>query len=896
MSCLSEAELQSLQRGEPSAPLLEHVRGCASCQSRLDTLAATLESDPGRRLPTDSVAPGVKVGPYVVTRRLGAGAMGSVSAAWDARLEREVALKVLHLDSDALVNEARLLARLNHPNVVTVHEVTEWNGRIVLVMENARGLSLRDWLAKERRTPHEILAVFAQCAAGLEAAHQAGIIHRDFKPDNALVDDTGRARVLDFGLATPAIEAGAGLAGSPAYMALAQLQGAPADARSDQFAWWVSLYEALVGRRPHDGRTLEALIDARRGPLELGPLPRWLRAPMARGLSREPNDRFPSMEAAARTLRPPRTRQWLTLAAALVVAVAGSVLAARPASACEALAVQPAALLPRAALPALRDAVEAYGAAVARCRALPRDEQVGRAACLDVSGHELELGLEVLARLPNYPVELQPRILRRVLPPARCERAPLPRTSRWNEAERPALLDSVQTQLEFDALRSEDRQAEALTLAQQHRARADASKVVTARAWARINEAAALSVSAKVPEAAARLREIDGLAGLHLREETWAALSRWLFECYLGDDERCEAQRQRAQRLSTELDEPWSRAFEKEVGMRYLNVPVEEVVAAWGAMPGAGPEVARAMANELGNVQAEDTRFRIERALALARSVARPDARTRILMMDLESLIAVHDGDLARARALLRQMEAEPLDTPAAEQSRHLARQRLLFAAERWADALALEAPSKGKSARAHYGDVLTRMELLHRMGDPGFKEARRQVELIEPNLTATELAWLETSRVRLALRDGDAKALHELPFSEDSELLREWHLAVLEHDVAKQRALLAAASAPAETAWEERALQVEGLIVAGRLEAAVEAASRLREEAPSIEFLGRVRLLEARARAALGDATGACRVMTRHVLESLLLPAERARAQQFIRECPVVGISNDPG
>jgi predicted Ser/Thr protein kinase len=895
VTCPSEAELQSLQHGEPSAPVLEHVRGCSSCQARLDTLAATLESDPARRLPTDSVAPGVKVGPYVVTRRLGAGAMGSVSAAWDARLEREVALKVLHLDSDALVNEARLLARLNHPNVVTVHEVTEWNGRIVLVMENARGRSLRDWLAEQRRTPREILEVFSQCAAGLEAAHQAGIIHRDFKPDNALVDDTGRARVLDFGLATPAIEAGAGLAGSPAYMALAQLQGSPADARSDQFAWWVSLYEALVGRRPHDGKTLEALIDARQGPLDLSPLPRWLRAPMARGLSRQPGDRFPSMEAAARALRPPRTAQWLALSAALLAVVGVSVVVARPASACEGLPVQPGALLARATGPALRDAVEAYGAAVERCRALPREEQVGRAACLDVSGHELDVGLEALSRLPSYPAELQPRILRRVIPPSRCERAPLPRTSRWDDAERPALLESVQAQLEFDALRTADRQVEALALAQQHRARADASQVVTARAWARINEAAALSVSARVPEAVALLREIEGLTGLHLREETWASLSRWLFECYLGDDERCGLQRQRAQRVSNELDEPWSRAFEKEVGMRYLNVPVEEVVAAWGAIPGAGPEVARAMANEVGNVQAEDTRFRILRALTLARSIARPDARARMLMMDLESLIAVHDGDLARARELLRQMEAEPLDTPAADQARHLARERLLFAGQRWTEALAL-APSNGKAARARYRDVLTRMELLHRLGDPGYAEARRQVELIEPNLSASELAWLETVRVRIALREGDAKALRALPFSEDTEVLRDWQLAVLEHDVTKQRELLAETSAPDETAWDARVLQVEGLLAAGQLEAAADAAARLREVVPSIEVLGRVRLLEARARAALGDAPGACRVMTRHVLESLLLPAERARAEQFVRECPVVGISNDPG
>ncbi len=863
-------------------------------------LDATLES--GRSGPPPGViVEGTEVGPFVISRKLGAGAMGSVYAAWDARLEREVALKVLHLESDDLLREARLLARLNHPHVVTVHEVLSWNGRIVLVMEYARGRSLREWLASSPRTPAEIIEVFAQCAAGLGAAHAAGVIHRDFKPENALVDESGRARLLDFGLATPQVSATGVLAGSPAYMALAQLEGAPADARSDQFSWWLSLYEALAGRRPHDGSTLEAMVESRRREtVELTPLPRWLRGAMARGLSKSAEARFPSMEAARKALRPPWRRRVVVLAALSLCAAAGlGVFASNAATPCELPAVSPASFEGRTDVPALREAAAAYASGLERCLTLPREEQVQRAQCLEVSGRELSLAFEVLDQLPGLSAELKPRVLRRVLPAGRCERAPSPRVSAWNELEKPALLASVRAQLEFDALRAESRQQESLRLATEHRVAADASGVVSARAWARINEAAALSVTARIPEAVVFLREIEAFPGVGLREETWAALGRWLFECYLGDEERCRTQREHARRFSTELDEPWTQALSKEISVRYDGVPVEEAVAAWGAIPGAGLEARRAMANELANVQNTDDPRRVERARKLAGAIAQPDARTRLLILEVDALTAVREGDLARARALLKSIEAEELsNTPSGLQVQHGIKLALLGGSRRYEDMLALTRPPYPEQGdpRFRYRMTLMRMRILHAMRSPALGEVQAQVELIRPLLNESERLWLEMIREQMALLDGDVEALESVAVDVGGEMLREWQLAVLKRDRARQKALLAAARDPVGDDWWGRRLQIEGLLEAGKHEEAATAAARLRVEVPSIELTGQIRLQEARARWALGQKDAACRVATAYILWSSLLPQERARAEQFFRECPVVGVSVDPG
>ncbi len=864
------------------------------------SLDATLDS--GRDGPPPGViVEGTEIGSFVVSRKLGAGAMGSVYAAWDARLEREVALKVLHLESDDLLREARLLARLNHQNVVTVHEVISWNGRIVLVMEYARGRSLREWLAESPRSPAEILEVFAQCAAGLGAAHAAGVIHRDFKPDNALVDESGRARLLDFGLATPQVTAGASLAGSPAYMALAQLEGAPADARSDQFSWWLSLYEALAGRRPHEGASLAALMDSRRREtLEVTPLPLWLRRSMARGLSKSPDARFPSMEEAARAIRRPWRRRAAGVGVLLLAAATGlGVVVSRAPAPCAVPSVSPASFEGRTDVPALREAASAYASGLQRCLALPREEQVQRARCLEVSGRELALAFDALDQLPGLSAELKPRVLRRVLPAGRCEREPPARVSAWNEEERPALLASVRAQLEFDALRAAATPDEVLRFAQEHRLAADASGAVAARAWARLNEAAALSVTARIPEALALLREIEAFPGLGLREETWAAQGRWLFECYLGDEERCRAQREHARRFATELDEPWTQAFGKEIAVRYEAVPVENAVAAWGAIPGAGPEARRAMANELANVQNTDDPRRLERARKLAGTIVSPDARTRLLLLEVDAIAAIRAGDLARARALLRLIEAEDLaNTPSGLQVRQATLLLLLGASRRYDQMLALTRPPYPElgDPRFRYRMALMRMRILHFVQSPELAEATAQVELITPLLNQSERLWLETIREHMALLDGDVDALQALEVDDADEALRAWQVAVLKGETTKQKAVLAEAREPAADDWAGRRLQIEGLLEAGKFAEAAAAAVLVREGAPSLDLIAHARLQEARARWSLGQPEEACRVMTGYVLWCALLPGERARAEAFFRDCPSIGVSEDPG
>lgn len=303
---------------------------------------------PPPRTPTAPpvAAPPTQLGRYTILHRLGAGAMGVVYAAVDRELGRRVALKLIEATGpDAiergarLLREAQALARLAHPHVVTVFDAGRVDGQVFVSMELVTGVTLREWLhlddpsAGPPRAWREILAVFRQAGAGLAAAHAAGIIHRDFKPSNVLVDEQGRARVVDFGLARaldpvrddaqtviralPIDPSGTGsgvlarsgaelsrsdvAAGTPAYMAPEQYDGL-GDARIDQFGFCVALYEALFGRRPFEGRTAEQLL-ARINtavPPEIprpSDVPDWLARIVVRGLSRDPDRRFAGMGA-----------------------------------------------------------------------------------------------------------------------------------------------------------------------------------------------------------------------------------------------------------------------------------------------------------------------------------------------------------------------------------------------------------------------------------------------------------------------------------------------------------------------------------------------------------------------------------------------------------------------
>jgi tetratricopeptide (TPR) repeat protein/predicted Ser/Thr protein kinase len=321
------------------------------------------------RRDVDELGRGTALGRYVVLSRLGAGGMGIVYACYDPTLDRRVALKLLFAGDDPrnsgrartrLVQEAQALARLSHPNVVAVHDVDEVNGRIYLAMEFVEGQTLGEWAKAERRTWAEVLDVYTQAARGLAAAHEVGLVHRDFKPENAMIGVDGRVRVMDFGLARSAeagvtdtggdtsgahsrkgvprgLTATGAVVGTPAYMAPEQHRGLPADAKADQFSWCVSLHEALYGARPFSAESIAglavAVTEGRRAEIadERG-VPRWLRKTLERGLSTDPAQRFATMHDLLRALGIGRTRtarrRW-TLGLAAIACVGTAALGAR---------------------------------------------------------------------------------------------------------------------------------------------------------------------------------------------------------------------------------------------------------------------------------------------------------------------------------------------------------------------------------------------------------------------------------------------------------------------------------------------------------------------------------------------------------------------------------------
>jgi hypothetical protein len=309
--------------------------------------------------PGGPATPPATIGGYQVQGELGMGAMGMVYAAYDPDLERRVAVKVLRPGGSGAANarllrEARAMARLSHPNVVTVHQVGTDGGIDFVAMELIDGSTLAEWLGAARRSPVEILDAFDAAGRGLAAAHAAGLVHRDFKPHNVLRAKSGRVVVTDFGLARAALEepsprastapdhpdrgadASAGslsstltqtgaVLGTPAYMAPEQHDGATVGASADQFSFGVALWEALAGARPFPGHTLAAVrvqIDRGPDPESEARIPRRLRAPLRRALAVDPAERFPSMDALLVALRRRPGRQWAFALAAVVVAAA----------------------------------------------------------------------------------------------------------------------------------------------------------------------------------------------------------------------------------------------------------------------------------------------------------------------------------------------------------------------------------------------------------------------------------------------------------------------------------------------------------------------------------------------------------------------------------------------
>ena len=291
------------------------------------TLAAWEEAEFG---PTP-IATGTQVGRFVVLGLLAAGGMGQVYTAYDAQLDRKVAIKVLLRGAHAadedrarMLREARTLARCSHPNVVTVYEVGTHEEQIYIAMEFIEGRTLRAWLREKERPWFELLRLFVDVARGLAAVHDLGLVHRDFKPDNVLVDEKGRPRLIDFGLARefgdeplakgsnlvgdPSLkvtQTGA-LLGTPRYMAPEQFERKLATPATDQFALCVALFEGLFGVQPFRGETLAtraaAVLDHEVRQVDRGEVPRTIHAAVVRGLARDPDARWSTVEDLAETL------------------------------------------------------------------------------------------------------------------------------------------------------------------------------------------------------------------------------------------------------------------------------------------------------------------------------------------------------------------------------------------------------------------------------------------------------------------------------------------------------------------------------------------------------------------------------------------------------------------
>jgi len=366
LGCLEDETLLRFARGrvadEHRAQIEEHLDGCDECRTvvaealRSMTVSATVGAP-------SVLAKGMRLARYDILDVVGVGALGVVYRAYDPELQRQVALKTVRPGTpssrgteaaqERLLQEARTMARLSHPNVVNVYDAGIHDGHVFLVMEIVEGMTLTAWLC-EQSSWQDMLDAFLEAGRGLAAAHAANFVHGDFKPDNVLVAANGRVRVTDFGLAktvdtnavfevrdeistssSPATTAG--FAGTPFYMAPEQFLGRPIDARTDQFSFCVALYAALYAQHPfgneiENGESLRTMarkvVDGRiRPPPPQSAVPAGLHAALIRGLSVAPEQRHASMDrllaelSRARAPRAASRRVPANVAIALIITV-----------------------------------------------------------------------------------------------------------------------------------------------------------------------------------------------------------------------------------------------------------------------------------------------------------------------------------------------------------------------------------------------------------------------------------------------------------------------------------------------------------------------------------------------------------------------------------------------
>lgn len=340
---LDETELDETQHnGTEADPWLERFE--LSVPDRRDIDGELLE---GRMLAElfGGERPEVAIGQYLIEQRLGHGGMGEVYAGRDVLAGHEVAIKLLRptddnkLDRQRLISEARALAKVKHQNVIALYHVGEHEGRLFIAMERIHGQTLAQWQASQPRL-RALLQVYAAAARGLAAAHQAGVVHGDFKPSNVLLADDGRVLVSDFGVASVSDELGdksssedrTNRGGTLLYLAPERAAGEHGDHKSDQFSFFTSLFSAIYGVGPVPGSSRgELLLNLCEGKLVLAPktkrrVPSWLARVFERGLSFDPRRRFASMDEVAALLERRVSRKRIyaagsVTAAALLLAI-----------------------------------------------------------------------------------------------------------------------------------------------------------------------------------------------------------------------------------------------------------------------------------------------------------------------------------------------------------------------------------------------------------------------------------------------------------------------------------------------------------------------------------------------------------------------------------------------
>ena len=673
----------------------------------------------------DSQAPAPVLRRYVLLDTIGSGGFGVVLRAYDPDLEREVAVKLLRVHAalrggiEGLLDEARIMAQLSHPNTVTVHDVGRYEDRdlgfvgsqvedlgipvpgVFLVMELVERGTLQQQL-DEGLEPAAALSMLMDAGRGLAAAHALGIVHRDVKPDNVLVDGEGRVRVADFGLSRPIAADPRDGAGTKPYMAPERLAGGAASPASDQFSFALTCTVALWRVPPGQARTL--LHGTMRTPRGVR---RRLRAVLARALSPGPDDRYPSMDALLEAMQAavrPRRRRLLIGGAALGAAAAAVPLALSGDDPCAQAGQGLDATWTAQARDNVANALARGGSSYARessttvVRALDtyaeRWSAAASDACMDThvrhvqSEARLDARVDCLARLRlefaeavDLLTEADPALLPRAVEVvhglgwiAACEepsgepsRLPEDEAARARHAERSRQLARAKL------LELSGRYAEAMALSSEVATDRQAGEVQRAQAQLRYGSAAAsrgrfgvakraLLESIQAAEAARadalvvdgwlRLLWVDGVELGEPQGDTWAGFARAALD-RLGDDARREAE------LAHGLGGLAYRAHRYDEALTHYQRALRVQQALLGP---DDPTIARTL-NHIANVllvldDLDGAERYIEQSLAIRRRVL--GEHHPLVAAALNNLVQVHLNreDLDAARTTLADSEA----------------------------------------------------------------------------------------------------------------------------------------------------------------------------------------------------------------------------------------------